>query len=836
MIANKLTYISLFSSAGVGCFGFKQVGFECIATNEIIQRRLNIQRINKKCKYESGYIDGDIKLTSTKNKIYGEIDRWKKLGNDRVDVVISTPPCQGMSVANHKKNIHDLDRNSLIYESVYIIKEIRPRIFIFENVSSFWKTGCVDRNGDVIPIGQLIMSELGSDYTIHNEVINFKNYGSNSSRTRTLVIGIENSLRDEMTPVELLPSYKEAKSLFEQIGNMKSLEWGEYSTDDFYHSFRTYPTHMRGWIKELGQGMSAFENKEDIKKPHKVVKGKIVINMSKNADKYTRQVYEKVAPCIHTRNDQMASQNTIHPIDDRVFSIRELMKLMTIPDTFRWVDKSLDELNKLSTKDKRLLSKKEEMNIRQSIGEAVPFAIFQQIASKISSLLITDSLTRKEIIEIIKRKGLICPIKLKDFVWANKGKYSRTTLSLIVELANSERQQNSAYYTNKHIIQEIYKTLPDIKKDLITIVEPSVGVGNFLPFIFIKYAHIPRVNLIVVDIDKYAIEVLKLLYNNHNIPKNFKITYKCQDFMDFKHKDVDLIIGNPPFTKLKANERKKYLEKNYNKEATNLAEFILEKAVIMSDFVSLIMPKNLLNTPEYADTRGFLTRHNVESIIDFGENGFKGVLVETISININNKKRSLYTIVKSIPKNITIKQRSNYIFDEALPYWVIYRNDFFDMVMKEMELGVFDVFRDRQITNSNSTLKKHCVSDVSVIKSRNISDSGKEIIRLPGYDAFIDKATLNNLTVNRFLDNNDVYMTPNMSYKPRIMKKEKGYVVNGSVAILIPKTEVNMTEEQMGYIASDEFRKFYKIARNYQTRSLNVDKMSSYWFGIKKGV
>ena len=49
MIKNNLTYISLFSSAGVGCYGFKMEGFECIATNELIERRLNIQKINKKC-------------------------------------------------------------------------------------------------------------------------------------------------------------------------------------------------------------------------------------------------------------------------------------------------------------------------------------------------------------------------------------------------------------------------------------------------------------------------------------------------------------------------------------------------------------------------------------------------------------------------------------------------------------------------------------------------------------------------------------------------------------------------------------------------------------------
>ena len=48
------TYISLFSSAGIGCYGYKMEGFECIATNELIERRLELQKINDKCKYQSG--------------------------------------------------------------------------------------------------------------------------------------------------------------------------------------------------------------------------------------------------------------------------------------------------------------------------------------------------------------------------------------------------------------------------------------------------------------------------------------------------------------------------------------------------------------------------------------------------------------------------------------------------------------------------------------------------------------------------------------------------------------------------------------------------------------
>ena len=78
-MSKPLTYISLFSSAGVGCFGFKQNGFECIATNEILTKRLKIQAFNKKCKYETGYLDGDISTKEIKNKLFAEIKKWQKV-------------------------------------------------------------------------------------------------------------------------------------------------------------------------------------------------------------------------------------------------------------------------------------------------------------------------------------------------------------------------------------------------------------------------------------------------------------------------------------------------------------------------------------------------------------------------------------------------------------------------------------------------------------------------------------------------------------------------------------------------------------------------------------
>ena len=835
MINNRLTYISLFSSAGVGCFGFKMNQYECIATNELIERRLNIQKINNKCRYQSGYISGDITTSEVKEKIFKEIKKWEKEGNDGVDVLIATPPCQGMSVANHKKSDDEIVRNSLVVESIKMIQKVKPKFFVFENVPAFLKTACTAPDGKVKEIQTVIAEELGNEYNFYGKILNFKNYGSNSSRSRTIVIGIAKKYQEFISPIELFPDYCKEKTLKEVLYGMKKLEWGEFDENDFYHQFRTYSEHMRSWIHDLKEGESAFDNEDETKKPHKIIDGKLVINQRKNSDKYTRQIWNKVAPCIHTRNDQMASQNTLHPEEDRVFSIRELMKLMTIPNEFKWINKSLEELNSLSLQEKKQQLKKEEINIRQSIGEAVPTKIFEKISKKISDFMFQKHLTNKEINLIIEEYTLNDEKKLIKFIKENKLNLGNSTLARIAELTNSMRESNSAYYTNKFLVNEIVNKLPDAENEQIDILEPSVGVGNFLPLLIKKYENAQSVNIDVCDIDNKALEIVKILLEKTYIPENIKINYICDDYLTHKFKkEYFLVVGNPPFTKLAANESKKYLKDNINKETSNLFEFFLEKSMRLGRYVAMITPKSLLNTPEFIITREYIEKYKIDCIIDFGELGFKGVLVETICIFIDTKNQGNYTDVISITNGVNIKQKQKYICDKKLPYWVIYRNDFFDKIFDKMKFDIFSVFRDRQITNTNTELNR---SDeyIRVIKSRNIDDFGEKIIDISGYDAYMKKETAKELSVFKYYNNENVYLTPNMTYKPRVMKNPRNTIVNGSVAILIPKHSLNLSEEDMLYFSTDEYREFYKIARNYQTRSLNIDSTSVYWFGVKKG-
>jgi len=830
------TYISLFSGAGVGCHGFKMNGFGCVATIELIERRLNIQKYNRKCKYDTGYICGDITSAEVNRRLMREIERWRKSdGLKDVDVVIATPPCQGMSVANHKKAADEIVRNSLVVESIKIIRDIRPKFFVVENVAAFMKTACTDIDGQVKAISEAIYNSLGKEYSIYPEIINFKNYGACSSRTRTMVTAVRKDLADHISPIELFPDYARERTLRQTIGDMRPLErMGEVDQNDIYHAFRPYPEHMRAWVSGLGEGRSAFENTDPRRVPHRVIDGEMVVNQQKNGDKYRRQIWDRVGPCIHTRNDQFASQNTIHPSDDRVFSVRELMRMMTIPDDFRWVDASTGELNALPVPKKQELLKKEETKIRQSLGEAVPTVIFAGIAEKIAAFLARRHLRLPEISQEIERCDLWDNGAMVDYIAQNQGNLGLGSLAYIAEYANANKAQHAAFFTNRWLVTEILCSLPDFDQPVVRILEPSVGVGNFIPLVAKKYQHIGRLIFDVVDIDEGVLGVFRALVDKMELPENVRINYIHADFLLLDmDTEYDLVIGNPPFSKLPSNSGilPAYRQGTYNTETTNTFSFFLEKALRLGRYVAMITPKFLLNTPEFRLTRELLGKKGVRCIIDFGENGFKGVLVETIAVIVESNGLPAGTQVISTTLRRQLKQRQSYIFDKAYPYWIIYRDEQFDEVARRLRFNIFTVFRDRQITNKVLSRPGR----IRVIKSRNISDDGCSLVRIPGYDSRISKSVATSLSVYKYMHQDDVYLTPNMTYKPRVMKKPPGVLVNGSAAILALKEgEKPLTSAEMLYFASEEFRAFYQTARNYQTRSLNVDASSVFFFGRSK--
>ena len=221
----------------------------------------------------------------------------------------------------------------------------------------------------------------------------------------------------------------------------------------------------------------------------------------------------------------------------------------------------------------------------------------------------------------------------------------------------------------------------------------------------------------------------------------------------------------------------------------------------------------------------------IESIIDFGRYGFTGVSIETMCIVVYPNQCPKTTTVLNMKYNMKKEQRQSYITDVAFPYFIIYRDTMFDEVAQKLKLDVFSVFRDRQITKA-ITSSQQSNGDLWVIKARNIDDNGEGVTHIQGYDVYLSEAKAKELSAFKYVNNNNIFLTPNMTYNPRVIRNISNTIADGSVAILIPKVPLTLTEEQLRYFSSQEYRRFYAIARNLSTQSINVDKTSVYFYGV----
>lgn len=106
---------------------------------------------------------------------------------DQVDLFVGGSPCQSFSLVGKQRGLEDT-RGTLFYEYARLIDEIKPKVFIYENVRAVTSHD----GGKTWKKMQEVFKDLG--YSFSWSVLNAKNYGIPQNRERLFVVGFRNDL------------------------------------------------------------------------------------------------------------------------------------------------------------------------------------------------------------------------------------------------------------------------------------------------------------------------------------------------------------------------------------------------------------------------------------------------------------------------------------------------------------------------------------------------------------------------------------------------------------------------------------------------------------------
>jgi len=187
-----LTVIDLFAGCGGLSLGLEDAGFTPVLFSELNRQAADTYLANR----EGMEIieESDIyKLTN--QKLEKHLQNLKKRGIREIDLVCGGPPCQGFSGIGHRRTFQldkkDIPSNHLFLEMVRVIKKVKPKIFLFENVKGLLNSRWTP-DGEKGQIWKAVLTAFRKipGYTVRWELVHAKNYGVPQNRPRVLMVGI----------------------------------------------------------------------------------------------------------------------------------------------------------------------------------------------------------------------------------------------------------------------------------------------------------------------------------------------------------------------------------------------------------------------------------------------------------------------------------------------------------------------------------------------------------------------------------------------------------------------------------------------------------------------
>lgn len=172
------TVISFFAGCGGSSLGYSMAGFRELLAVEWDDNAVETFRLN--------FPDVPVYHGDIGNLSVDEVLQRTGLKPGELDVLDGSPPCQGFSTAG-KRVLND-PRNDLFREFVRLLRGLRPRAFVMENVSGMVK-------GKMKLVFVEILRELkASGYRVSARLLNAMYFGVPQSRGRMIFVGLRDDL------------------------------------------------------------------------------------------------------------------------------------------------------------------------------------------------------------------------------------------------------------------------------------------------------------------------------------------------------------------------------------------------------------------------------------------------------------------------------------------------------------------------------------------------------------------------------------------------------------------------------------------------------------------
>ena len=322
--------LSTFAGGGGSSTGYRLAGGKILAINEFVPEAQNTYRENYP---DTLIIPGDIKKLTGKDFM---INTGLKPGE--LDLLDGSPPCSAFSMAGSvshgkgnthadafgkKKKYSDIEGvenvEDLFFEFLRIADELKPKVIIGENVEGLTMGEAKEYFHRI----QNTFEEIG--YLVVANVLNASYYGVPQARKRTFFIAVREDVAEKiginfMTMYQLYPEpNKEKTTLGEAISDIVNEDQEELDL----------------LLEKLGPETAVGKTLAKMPKdPDKVLTGMDYHDKGHHFN-LKRCSLRKPSPTITAMGNYPGVAGTCHPLEDRKFTIKELKRIMSLPEDFK---------------------------------------------------------------------------------------------------------------------------------------------------------------------------------------------------------------------------------------------------------------------------------------------------------------------------------------------------------------------------------------------------------------------------------------------------------------------------------------------------------------------